>query len=159
MALNAITLLAKPNAAALKDIVQDALVEGVSADDLDIGTPVVGVGSEMVTKVSVSTEAYGRPDFEYHGSVNLRYQRLDLADTFSGIDLEFMLSFPTKASVVAGLIGTAFNIHFGIEDYIEEPIDDPSGVVNFLFKANPDSPRWMGQLPVKLFRRNPVVVT
>lgn len=152
--LNAITLLAKPNAQALKDIVQDALVEGVNVDDLDIGTPVVGVGSEMVTKVSVSSDAYGRPDFPYHGSVNLRYQRLSLSDTFSGLALEFSLPFPTKASVVAGLLQTAFNIHFGVEDFIEEPIDDPSGVVNYLFKANPDSPRWMGQLPIKLFRRN-----
>ena len=154
MALNALQLLAKPNAAALKDMVEDALVPGVDVNDLVIDRPQPGAGTEMISRISVSSEAYGRPGFPYHGSVGFRYGRLSLEDTFGEFDLQFTVALPTTMSVVAGLMGTAFGMVFGVEDFIEENIADNNGQVDVILRANPDSPRWMGQIPIRLFRRS-----
>ena len=154
-----LALLSLTNTAALQQLVQDALIEGVSVDDLLIAVPVAGTGLEMTAKVYVDGDAYEKPDWPYFGNVDFSYTRLDLQNTFGTLGLWFKINVPFHTNQIAALLTQALDIHFDSDDFFHEIINnDVDTQFNFAFKAGVTSRRWKGQVNVQIRRNNPLPV-
>lgn len=149
-----LTLLNLPNADVQKQLVQEALIPGVSVDDLALGRH-TAQGQDMLVRVYVPATTAQREDWPYQGEVDFRYHRMDLADFFTGINLEFVMPFPTTASAVAAKLASIFNVRFDLDDHVDEAIDPPNNIVDYNFRAAAESQRWIGRVNVRLFRQQP----
>lgn len=149
-----LTLLNLPNADVQKQLVQEALIPGVSVDDLALGRH-TAQGQDMLVRVYVPAATANREDWPYQGEVDFRYHRMDLADFFQGIDLQFVMPFPTTASAVAAKLSSIFNVRFDLDDHVDESIDPSSSIIDYNFRAAAESQRWMGRVVVRLYREPP----
>lgn len=152
MTASSLSLLGMPSDQALRVMVQDLTKPGVSVGDLAIDKPHVETGNEMSVRVGVAGSAYERADFPYFGAVTVNYKRLDLNDVFGPLHLEFDLVFPAVTSDIVAQLSQAVGIDFGEDDYKQELIETNEQQIFYQLKASLNSPRWMGEVTVKLYR-------
>jgi hypothetical protein len=147
-----LTLLAMPDADAQRQMVQDALIPGVSVADLALGAH-TAQGLDMKVRVYVPAATAAREDWPYQGEVDFLFHRMDLQEFFDGIELKFVMPFPTTASAIAAKLATIFNVRFDLDDHVEESIDPTNNIVDYYFRAAAESQRWVGRVKVRLYRQ------
>lgn len=143
-------LLALTHAAAVPLIVRDALLSEDTADHLLIGTSVVHTDGSTEIPVYIDPEAYNDPNWHFQGEVSLAYQRLDLDDTFGSLGLRFQVAPTYTTEEIAAKLSSVFGVVFEPADYVHQTLtlSTPSEVLTF--KALPDSPRWKGQVAIRV---------
>lgn len=151
MSTDCLDLLAMPPAAALTQVVQDALVSGVSATDLTLGKPTAAQGLSMSLPVLVPPSTASKLDWNYFGASMLAYTRLDLDDTFTRYNIAFKLPLPTTSRAVADKLQEAFGVVFDNADFVAEAVTVGNGQP-YTFRAADTSTRWQGQVTLMLFK-------
>lgn len=142
-------LLNLPNAEAQKIMVQDALIPGVDVDDLTMDM-FRGQGSGVRFRISVPEQTQSLPGWVYSGQVDFLYRRMNLEEFFSSVDLRFAMTYPTSTQALATLLSQIFQVRFDPEDYINEVINPPGGILQYRFKAGLYSQRWIGEVSIQL---------
>jgi hypothetical protein len=104
----------------------------------------------MALPISIPADTISKPEWDYFGSAVLNYTRLDLADTFTGIDLAFKVTLPTTSDILAQEMATAFGIVFEEGDYVQEAVNVAPGQI-YLFRAASTSTRWKGSVVMTLY--------
>lgn len=151
MATDCLALLALPPQDALKQVVQDVLVSGKSVEDLALTSPKAGQGLSMTVNAIPAPDRSQDPDWVYYGSVPVQYNRLDLADTFSGLQLAFKVPLPCTTADVVAKLAAAFNMQFEAADFVQETVNTPPAQP-YSLRAAPTSTRWSGMVSIVLYK-------
>lgn len=146
-----LSLLSMPHAQAIRVMVQDKLVPGVSVSDLVIETPQSASGLEMTSKVYISASAYENPNWPYFGDVDFTYTALDMGDTFNGIPLAFIMPREFTSQQLAEKIGEALQLRFEPNDVITETITQTAQQMVYTLQSSPRSPRWKGSVDIAVY--------
>lgn len=147
---NTLTLLSIPHETAVRTLVQDALIPGVSVGDLVIDAPTAGVGLEQISRIYIAASAYTNPDWPYFGEVDFTYHALDLNETFGELGMEFLLPINCSSMDIAREIGEVLDIHFDPTDIHQEAITLTQMRTVYRLRAAPRSTRWRGWVDVLL---------
>lgn len=145
---NTLQLLSIPHEDAVKVLVQDCLVSGVSVSDLVIAPPEQGPGLKMHSGIYVAPHAYNNPDWPYYGETRLTYHALDLGDTFAGIPLAFQMPPTFSSRDIASRLADIFHLHFAPDDFVQETVTLTEMESTFRLRAAPSSTRWKGYVDI-----------
>jgi hypothetical protein len=139
--------------AAMGLFLANSVKDDVPIDQLYVFKVNPGPGLQTRLDVYLKLDPTSISDWKYGGMTTFTYNRLDLADFFSGIDVQVSPpSFPTDVATVCGLIASVAQINFDPADFVQESISK-SEALNYTLKAAPDSLRWFGSVPVNLLRQ------
>lgn len=150
---NSLDLLALPHhPQAARQILAEALKPGIDPNKLLLGEELVGTGNKMILPVYVDGSAFVDPNWKFHGTVDMTYKRLDLQDSLGHLNLELAVGAMYTSRELATRIGAILKINFDDADYVHE-----TKVMNglseiYVLKAEENSPRWMGQVSIRVFR-------
>lgn len=145
-------LLALPHEQAAKQILAEALKPGVDPNKLLLGEEVVGTGNKMILPVYVDGSAFVDPNWKFYGTVDMTYQRLDLQESLGHLNLELAVGAMYTSRELATRIGQILKIDFEDVDYVHETRVMNGLSENYVLKAEENSPRWMGQVSIRVFR-------
>lgn len=145
---NTLELLKLHPEAALRAIISEKMKSGRNVQALKMTGP-NGTGLTTTVTLEVDRGVAGVEYWPYVDPIVFTYQRLDMAELFSGLDLSFTVDFPTKASEVIRLLSRRFYIYFDDKDYVERDIYE-SEEGNVVIEARSESWRWIGQMSVDL---------
>lgn len=150
---DALMLLSMPHEAALKLMVQETMLPGLSVNSLTTANPTFGPGTRSEVGVFISPETYNDPVWPYRGQTTFVYNRMDFADFFDGIDLTFKRSGTIRMKSIVNKLQSIFHIVIADNDYIDIPIvvDRPTQIVQL--RASPLSQRWMGTVNIEIVDR------
>lgn len=150
---DALMLLSMPHEAALKLMMQDTMLPGLSVNSLTTANPTFGPGTRSEVGVFISPETYNDPVWPYRGQTTFVYNRMDFADFFDGIDLTFKRSGTIRMKSIVNKLQSIFHIVIADNDYIDIPIvvDRPTQIVQL--RASPLSQRWMGTVNIEIVDR------
>lgn len=146
-----LSLLSMTHAQAIRVMVQDKLVPGVSVSDLVIETPQSASGLDMTSKVYISASAYENPNWPYYGDVDFTYTALDMGDTFAGIPLAFIMPREFTSQQLAAKVGEALQLRFEPNDVITETITQTTQQMVYTLQASARSPRWKGSVDIAVY--------
>ncbi len=114
----------------------------------DIQASILPGGKVVVTS---SPSAIGSPGWMYYGHADATFTPMDLSLALGSFPLKLVLNDPAKASDVAALLATIFNIALSAADIIEESLSPITDGMPYLLKASPLSVMWTGQREVLLY--------
>jgi hypothetical protein len=138
---------------ALQEFLAAAAEAGVETDELNV-IQLTSLGGTL-TRIDVALELVPEDlsTWTFGGVTSLTYNRIDLADFFSGINLHFIPpSYPTTTAWLCQQIATVGQIDFDASDFVQETIDEAMAL-SYTLKADPNSLRWVGQVSVAMFRQ------
>lgn len=151
---DALMLLSMPHEEALKLMVQDAMLPGLSVNSLTTANPTFGPGTRSEVGVFLKAETYNDPVWPYRGQTSFVYNRMDFADFFSGINLSFRRSGSFHLTAIVHKLNTIFNIRIEPSDFIDVPISVDRLTQTVQLRASPLSARWMGVVDIEIVDRN-----
>lgn len=143
---------------AFKQFLASIAKSDLNVDQLAVLGISAGQGVQSSALVGIDLVPGAIAAWKYGGVTPITFNRLDLADVFtgSGITLHFYPpSWPCSTAWICNQIATIGQINFDPADFIQEEITQEMGLSYFL-KAAPDSERWVGQVPVILFDQTPI---
>ena len=143
-----LTLLSIPHEAAIRSIVQDALLPGVSVSDLVIVNPRPTEGAGRVTDVFIAASAFSDPNWPYFGEATFQYRSQDLAEVFGHLDLTFQRTGSFTAQDLADEISQYTGVLLTEQDIHQQTHQITAMTTPFVIRASAASPRWHGVLPV-----------
>lgn len=142
---------------ALEEFIANVVKPGVQADRILILKMIAGEGTLTRLDVALDLDPNDLSNWVYGGVTTIQYNRIDLADFFSGIPLSFNPpSFPTTTAWLCEQIATIGQIRFDASDFVQESITEEMAI-NYYLKADPNSYRFVGQVPVSLYKQTPLV--
>lgn len=142
---------------ALEELLANAVKPGVEIDELMVVGMTALEGTLTRIDVALNLQPNDLSSWVYGGTTSIEYNRIDLADFFSGIALKFKPpSFPTTTAWLCSKIASVGKIKFDPNDFIQESITEEMAV-NYFLKANPTSLRFIGQVSVSLFTQTPLM--
>ncbi len=151
---DALMLLSMPHEAALKLMMQDTMLPGLSVNSLTTANPTFGPGTRSEVGVFISPETYNDPVWPYRGQTTFVYNRMDFADFFNGVNLIFKRSGTFNLAAIVRKLNGIFDISIEPNDFIDMPItvDRLTQVVQL--RASPLSARWMGTVDIEIVDKN-----
>lgn len=149
--MSSLSLLAMPHDQAVRTMVQDKLIPGISVDNLVIETPVSVSGLQMASKLYISAIAHEDPSWPYFGDATFNYTALDMGDTFAGIPLAFAMPTTFTSAQLAARLGEALGIVFSPNDVVMETVTPTEMESEYELRASLSSPRWKGSVVIKIY--------
>jgi len=144
--LNTLSLLSMKHSAAIRSMIQDKLVLGVSVNHLMVANPVALPDDKMKVGVYLTPTAYQDPSWTYRGQSEFTYKRMDFEDFFQGINLILPLPNATRTRALVNKLERIFNIDIDDGDYIDEDISHNGTQILYTLRASPNSQRWKGRV-------------
>lgn len=149
-------LMALTPDAALMMFLQSAAKPDLDTTRLALFEVAAGSGVQTSIRVGLDLVPADLSTWKYGGATPFAYNRMDLGDVFtgSGISLRFKPpSWPTSTAWICNQIATIGLIDFDPVDFEQDPqITEGMGIL-YLLRANPESRRWVGQVPIYLFNQ------
>jgi hypothetical protein len=150
-----LALVAMTPQQAMELFLAQSVKDDVPTDQLYVFKVNPGPGSQTRLDVYIKLTPGDMENWNYGGSTTFTFNRIDLTDFFSGIDIQLSPTLPTDVATVCGLISSIGQIAFDPADFIQEEITEVMALEYYL-KAAPDSLRWIGQVPINLLRQTPL---
>lgn len=147
---DALSLLSIPHDEAMKLMVQEAMIPGLSVNALQMGNVGFGAGTSAEVGVFLNAETYNDPSWPYRGQVQFQYHRMDFADFFQGIDLSFRREGTFPMANIVTLLCNIFQIVILPSDFINDSITVDTITQTVTLRASPVSPRWMGSVNIQI---------
>lgn len=144
---------------ALLQFLADAAKPDLDTSRLALLGVTAGQGVQTSVRVGMDLNPADLSTWKYGGVTPIVFNRLDLADVFtgSGITLRFKPpSWPTSTAWICNQIATIGLINFDPEDFIQDPAITQEMGLSYYLRAAPTSERWVGQVPVILFNQQPL---
>lgn len=147
-----LALLQQPHETAARTIVEQALKAGINPAYLVVGQSEVRPDGDGLLPVYIDSDAYNDPTWQYRGSVNMRYKRVDLTTAFARLNLRcFVGAQYTTAKLVARL-KEVFGLHLEANDFVDETFTMNTLGRWVSLRAADDSLRWKGKVDVFVYR-------
>jgi hypothetical protein len=151
MDTDTLNLLSLSPKAALVQLMANAAQPDLAVDQLTVLNVTAGVGTQTTVVVGLELVPEDLSTWNYAGETTLQYDRIDLSVLFAGIALTFIPdNYPTSVDWLCAQIASVGQIQFDPTDFIREPITKAMATTYYL-KADPNSLRFIGQVPVTLF--------
>lgn len=137
---------------ALREMITESLVPGVSSSAFKLGEPVEVSGKD--TSIILELDKLNVPVdlWIYSGVVDFRYPRLDLGVEFAKFEPEVVVDFPTTTKTICDAITKRYGILFDEKDFVEQYLEyvERNG---FVLTSKPESLRWVGNYPMQIKQR------
>jgi len=138
--------------AALRELIAEAVVPGISAKSFKLGVPVAVSGNDTAIRLELDKLNVPVDMWAYTGSVDFEYPRLDLGAEFSKFEPVAIVDFPTTTQSICASLTKRYGILFDTNDFVDETVSfDERG--DFVLKCKPESLRWVGQYPLTIKQR------
>lgn len=145
-------LLAIPHARAAKQILTEVLKPDINPDRLILGEERIDSGNRMILPVYVDGSAFIDPSWKYFGTADMTYKRLDLQESLGHLNLELSVGAMYTSRELTTRLGEILQIEFEDQDFIHETKVMTGLSEVYVLKADPASPRWMGQVSIRVYR-------
>lgn len=109
----------------------------------EVSGPTVISGRQTKVTVTAIPSSSDEQDNPYSGSIEFTYNRLDLADQFTGLLSNFRPPMPTSTQVLLDELTRLTGIVFDLDDIVLEDIVT-SNAAPYRIKAKAESLRWVG---------------
>lgn len=146
--LNTLSLLSMKHPAAMKSMIQEKLVLGVSVGHLMTANPIALQNGAMRVGVYLTPQAYKDPTWLYRGESEFTYNRMDLENFFQGINLVVAIPAVARTRHLVNKLERIFDIDIDDLDYIDEEILHGGQQIFYTLRASPTSQRWRGRVGV-----------
>ena len=138
--------------AALRQIIADCLVDGVSASAFKLGVPVVVSGKDTTIRLELDRLNVPVDLWINNGIVDFGYPRLDLGVEFAKFLPEVVLDFPATTQSIRNALTKRYGLLFDDNDFVEETVQYADRNA-FVLKSKPESLRWVGNYPMAIKQR------
>lgn len=146
--MDTIALLQKTPKRALVDIVNFHNNTTLEYNEIEVSAPTV-IDNSRKTQVVLDAPQRVHPAHQprYFGQTTFQFNRLDLEQFFSPVELDVSLTFPATTFDILTLLEDRFGLVFDEQDFIIEEIEETSEGI-YTLKAHPDSLRWIGTIDI-----------
>ncbi len=146
-----LALLRQPHETAARTIMTQALKPGINPDYLVLGQSEVRPDGDGLLPVYIDSAAYNDPTWQYRGSVNMRYKRVDLNLAFGALNLRAYVGAEYSTAKLVARLKDVFGLHFETNDFVDETFRMTKIGRWVSLRAADDSLRWKGAVDVFVY--------